>query len=241
MSNLSIDELMLELSFDGLRHDKNTIEFYSPDGITSTILKLNEDFKIFILETKISHNFNQLEGSVYTFAQDLYNQYSEDIVRDIIEDIAIQIKYILFPEIFNKIESFELKDTMDHESTFFYQIDYHDKEYNKIREEIYKALDMSFKMILDIQDQISIFIEKSIKKYIENPEIEIKVLEIKKKLFKVQFYNSMSGRFAGEQRRKAKRVYKEALDLYHKFKLENIEEFNKRKDFLDFLFEKYKI
>jgi hypothetical protein len=243
MSDASIEELMLELSFDGVRKGRNLIEFYSPDRITSTLLILNEDFNTFTLETKLFHSFNQIQGSVYTLSEELFTiqeKHSEDTVREIIEDIATQVKYVLLPKIYDTLEKFELKESMDHESTFFYQIDYKDKEYSELKQEIYNAIDHSFKLILKIQEQIATFIEKNIKKYIENPEIESKVLEIKKRLFQVQFYSSMTGRFSNVQKRKAKVIYKEAMDLHENFKKQYPEEAKKRKKFLEMLFDKYK-
>ncbi|MHA1311206.1 MAG: hypothetical protein ACTSWR_04220 [Candidatus Helarchaeota archaeon] len=240
MATLSIDELMLELSLDGERKDKNTIEFFSPDGLTSTTLKLYEDFKKVVIQTKLYHSFNQIEGAIFTLAQELYDKYSENTVRDIIEDIATQIKYLLLPKIFNNLDQFQLKESMDYESTFIYQINYKEKNYVELKKEIYSAINKSFELIQNLQEQIGIFIEKNIKKYLDNPEIEVQLLEIKKRLFQVQFYTSMSGRFAEEQRRKAKKIYKEAYDLYQKFKKNFEDEAKKREKFLNFLFDKYK-
>ena len=241
MKFLSIEELMLELSFDGIRKDENTIEFHSPDNITTTILSLNTDFFTITLKTKIYHSFNQIEGTIFTLSNELYNEFSEDTVTDIIEDIATRIKYLLFPKIYNSLEVFELKESLNHESTLFHKIDYKDKDYETLKQEIYQAIDYSFKLILNLQEKIGIFIEKNVKDFLNNPEIEIIVLKIKNKLFRVQFYSSMTGRFASEQKRKAKKVYKEAIDLYEKFKKEFPEEAKKREEIMNFLFDKYKI
>ena len=231
-----IEELMLELSLDGVRKDKNTVEFVSPDGLITTTLKLNEYNQTITLETKLMHGFSQLEGLVYSFAEELYNRYTDQVVRDIIEDIATQIKYILFPELFNNLERFELKDSMEHESTFECLIDYKDKPYEEIKEEVYSAIDDSFKMITQIHKQVQSFIEENINKYLQNPEIELKLLEIKKRLFQVQFYLSMTGRFAEEQKHKAKRIYREAINLYEKFKADYPEEYRKYSELMDLLF-----
>ncbi|MBD3230847.1 MAG: hypothetical protein GF329_21900 [Candidatus Lokiarchaeota archaeon] len=241
MKNFPIEELFIELSFDGIRKDENTIEFHSPDGITITTAKLDQDFYTITLETKLYHSFNQVQGTIYTLSQELYEKYSDETIREIIEDIATQIKYILLPKIFKNLKKFELKETLDHESVFFYQIDYKDKPYEELKKEIYGMIDYSFKLILKIQEKIAEFIEKSIEQYLNNPKIEIKVLEIKKRLFQVQFYSSMDGRFSDNHIRKAKRLFNEAQQLYEEFKKKFPKEAKKRKDFLEMLFEKYKI
>ena len=64
------------------------------------------------------------------------------------------------------------------------------------------------------------FIQAKINQFLVQPELELKLLEIRKILFQAKFYTTMTGRFANDQRRIAQSMKKDALELIAKFQNE---------------------
>ena len=93
----------------------------------------------------------------------------------------------------------------------------------------------SFELIFGFLLKMGLFIQNALNQFLLEPDVELKLLEIRKILFQAKFYATMTGRFASDQRRIAQSMKKEALDLIAKFqsdypkiaaeKLQNIREF----------------
>jgi hypothetical protein len=67
--------------------------------------------------------------------------------------------------------------------------------------------------------KMSLFIEMELNKFLIE-STEMKLLEIRKVLFRAQFYAKMTGRFASDQQRIAQNMRKEALALINHFQEE---------------------
>jgi len=218
----AVDKLYNDLKYEGDRIDDDTFQFISESGNQVTNLYFDRYDKKMIFSAIFYHADRMIEGNIYLFARILEDIYNDDEIRDIIEDISLQTKYLYIKPTLDKPEfGFKKELSTDESTSFVYQLSYEDLSYEELRAKFEEILKNSYKLVENMQSIIGQSIEKAINRYLSRPEIERKLLEIRKLIFKSQFFGSMTGRFAEEQKYKAAEFKKEAKDLFEKFKKEN--------------------
>ncbi|MHA1377523.1 MAG: hypothetical protein ACTSRG_03970 [Candidatus Helarchaeota archaeon] len=216
-----VDKLFNELKYEGERIDDDTYQFISESGNQMTNLYFDKYDKKIIFSAIFFHADRMIEGNIFLFARILEDIYNDDEVRDIIEDISLQTKYLSIKPTLDKPEfGFKKEFSTDESTSFVYNLNYEDLSYEELRKKFEEILENSFKLVEKMQLTIGESIEKAINLYLSRPEIERKLLEIRKLIFKSQFFGSMTGRFAEEQKYKAAEFKKEAKELFEKFKKE---------------------
>ncbi len=217
-----VEQLFNELKYEGERIDQDTIQFVSESGNQVTNLYFDRFENKLVFRAMFYHADRMIEGNIYLFARILEEIYNDTEIRDIIEDISLQTKYLSIKPTMDKPEfGFEQVLSTD-ESTFFaYELSYENKTLDELKKEVEEKLNNSYELVANMQSNIGMYIEKAINYYLNRPEIERKLLEIRKLIFKSQFFGSMTGRFAQEQKYKAAEFKKEAKEKFELFKEEN--------------------
>ena len=219
-----IDKLYNDCKYEGEFIDDDQFQFLSESGNQITNLFFDRFEKQLIFSAIFYHADRMIEGNIYLFARILEDIYKDEEIRDIIEDISLQTKYLYIKPILDKPEfDFEKELSTDESTSFVYRQNYEDLTYEELRKKYEEILKNSFELVEKMQLTIGENIEKLINLYLSRPEIERKLLQIRKLIFKSQFFGSMTGRFAEEQKYKAAEFKKEAKDLFESFKKENPE------------------
>lgn len=221
---LPINRLVREKESEAIEVDGNTLEFLSPDrnSVSKMIInKRNEEIQI---ETVLHHGARMIEQNIYLLSDILTGKFSEEQIHDIIEDISARLRLIELPELLQKTTQYNFKivDQDDEGAKFAYSISYEKpeyEEYDALRKEVDTALMNSFELIYNFLMKMSFFIETELNKFLIDAT-EMKLLEIRKVLFRAQFYAKMTGRFASDQQRIAQNMKKEALALITQFQEE---------------------
>ena len=126
-------------------------------------------------------------------------------------------------KILQKIQyGFKITDQDEEYTKFSYSISYEkeDLSYKALRDEFETILMNSFELIYGFLMKIMLFIQTKLNEFLIQPLIEVRLLAIRKLLFQVKFYETMTGRFASDQRRIAQSIRKEALELIENFEKE---------------------
>ncbi|MFX1449834.1 MAG: hypothetical protein ACFFCM_03255 [Promethearchaeota archaeon] len=214
-----VEQLFNELKYEGERIDEDTIQFISESGNQFTNLYFDRFEKKILFRAVFYHADRMIEGNIYLFARILEDIYIDNEIRDIIEDISLQTKYLAIKPTLDVPEfGFEQILSTDESTIFVYELNYENKSYEELKKEVEENLKKSFELIANMQSKIGLYIEKAINFYLNRPEIERKLLEIRKLIFKSQFFGTMTGRFAQEQKYKAAEFKKEAKEKFEMFK-----------------------
>lgn len=217
-----VDKLFNDLKYEGERIDDDTFQFISESGNQVTNLYFDKYDKKMIFSAVFFHADRMIEGNIFLFARILEDIYTDDEIRDIIEDISLQTKYLYIRPALDKPEfGFEKELSTDESTSFIYNLKYEELSYEELRKKFEEILKKSYELVEKMQLTVGESIEKAINMYLSRPEIERKLLEIRKLIFKSQFFGSMTGRFAEEQKYKSAEFKKEAKNLLDKFKNEN--------------------
>lgn len=217
-----VDQLFDELKSTGEKIDKDTLQFVSEDGNQFTNLHIDRLNNILVFSVMFYHADRMIEGNIFLFARILEDIYNDNEIRDIIEDISLQTKYLYIKPTIEKPEfDFEIDFSTDESTSFLYKLEYENKFYEDLKKEVDEILKNSFALIANMQSTIGQSIEKAINLYLTRPDIEKQLLDIRKLIFKSQFFGSMTGRFAQEQKFKAGEFKKQAIEKFETFKQEN--------------------
>ena len=224
MEEQPINRLLREKESEAIDVDGETFEFLSPDRNSSSkmIIKRNKEIQI---ETTLPHSARMLEQNIYLLSTDMLSgKFTEDQIHDIIDDISARLRLIELPELLQKKSQYHFKiiDQDEDGTTFGYSIPYEDPEYEDyetLRKAVDTALMNSYELIHNYLMKMSLFIEMELNKFLIELT-EIKLLEIRKTLFRAQDYAKMTGRFASDQQRIAQNMKKEALALIDRFQEE---------------------
>jgi len=219
-----IDRLLREKENEALEVDGNTLEFLSPDRNSSSKMIINKRYREIQIETILHHSARMIEQNIYFLSDILTGKFTEEQIHDIIEDISARLRLIELPELLQTTSQYAFKiiDQDDEGTKFAYTISYENPEYedyDALRNAVDKALMNSFELIYNYLMKMSLFIETELNKFLIEAT-EIKLLEIRKILFRAQFYAKMTGRFASDQQRIAQNMRKEALALINQFQEE---------------------
>jgi hypothetical protein len=216
-----IARLIREKESEAIDVDGDTLEFLAPDkNITSKMIVNRRSGEVQI-ETVLHYGARMIEQNIYFLSEILAGKFTEDQIHDIIEDISARLRLMELPELLQKPPEYKFKIVdQDEEGTkFTYAIPYDDPiydDYNALRKEVDAILMASFELVYNYLLKMSLFIEVELNKFLVE-ETEMRLLEIRKILFRAQFYTEMTGRFANEQQRIAQSMKKEALVLISQF------------------------
>jgi len=216
-----INRLIREKESEAIEIDDDTLEFLAPDRNITSKMIVNRRTREVRIETVLHHGARMIEQNIYLLSDILSGKFTEEQIHDIIEDISARLRLIELPELLQKPPQFNFKIVdQDEEGTkFAYQIPFDNPEYNDynaLRKEVDAVLVASYELVYNYFLKMSFFIEVELNKFLIEAT-EIKLLEIRKILFRAQFYTKMTGRFANEQQRIAQSMRKEALALIKQF------------------------
>jgi len=173
------------------------------------------------IETVLYHGARMIEQNIYLSTEILSGKFTEDQIHDIIEDISARLRLMELPELLQNPPQYKFKIVdQDEEGTkFAFSIPFDNPEYedyDALRKEVDAILVASFELVYNYLLKMSFFVEVELNKFLVE-ETEMRLLEIRKILFRAQFYTKMTGRFANEQQRIAQSMKKEALVLISQF------------------------
>ena len=218
-----IDRLLREKEDEALEKDEDTLVFLSPDRNSTSKLVVNRYEKTLSIEATLYHSTRMIDQNIYLASNILSEKFTEEQIRDIIDDISARLRTIELPKILQKIQyGFKITDQDEEYTKFSYIISYEkeDLSYKALRDEFETILMNSFELIYGFLMKIMLFIQTKLNEFLIQPLIEVRLLAIRKLLFQVKFYETMTGRFASDQRRIAQSIRKEALELIENFEKE---------------------
>ncbi len=223
MDEPPIDRLLREKEDEAIEKDDDVLVFRSPDRNSTSKLIINRYEKTLSIETTLYHSTRMIDQNIYLVSNALSGKFTEDQIRDIIDDISARLRVIKLPNLLEKIlYNFKIVDKDEEYTKFSYVLSY-DKEdlsYKTLRDKFETILMNSFELIYGFLMKIMFFIQTGLNEFILQPTIEMKLLGIRKILFQAKFYATMTGRFANNQRRISHSMRKEALELIENFEKE---------------------
>lgn len=231
MEEPPIDRLLREKDDDAIEKDDDVLVFLSPDRNSSSKLIVDREQGELRVETTLHHNTRLIDQNIYLSSSILTDKFSEEKIREIIDDVSARLRLIELPKVFQKIPyDFEIVEKEDEYSKFSYSLAYEEKDlsYDALRTEFETILMNSFELIYETILKMGFFIQAGLNQFLVQPEVELKLLEIRNLLFRAKFYAMMTGRFASDQQRIAQSMRKEALELINKFQEEYPEEASER-------------
>jgi hypothetical protein len=216
-----IDRLIREKGSEAVDIDGDTLEFMAPDRNVTSKMIMNQRTREIHIESTLHYGARMIEQNIYFLSDILSGKFTEEQIHDIIEDISARLRLIELPALLEKPPQYNFKIVdQDEEGTkFAYVIPYNDPkydEYDALRKEVDAILVASFELVYNYVLKIRFFIEVELNKFLVEAT-EMRLLEIRKILFRAQFYTKMTGRFANEQQRIAQSMKKEALVLISQF------------------------
>lgn len=221
MNESPLARLIREKESEAIEVDGDTLEFLAPDKNITSKMIVNRRSRELRIETVLRHGARMIEQNIYLLSDILSGKFTEEQIHDIIEDISARLRLIELPELLEKPlqYNFKIVDQDEEGTKFAYTILYDNPEYddyNTLRKEVDAILLGSFELVYNFLLKMSFFIEVELNKFLVETT-EIRLLEIRKILFRAQFYTKMTGRFANEQQRIAQTMKKEALVLISQF------------------------
>lgn len=223
MEELPIERLLREKKEDAIDViDDNTLDFISPDRKSSSRLVINLKTGELFVQTKLHHGSRMIDENIYLNSSILSEKFSEEQIRQIIEDISARLRQIELGKILEKIPyNFQIIEQEEDFTKFSFTLMYEKFEiYDELRNEVETILVNSFELIYGLLMKMGFFIQTSLNEFLRQPLIELKLLEIRTLLFRQKFYSKMSGRFANDQQRIAQAMKKDALNLLDLFEKE---------------------
>ncbi len=223
MGELPIERLLQEKKEDAIEvHDENTLEFLSPDRHSSSKMIYNKWKEELTIETTLYHGARMIDENIYVASNILAANFTEEQIREIIEDVSARLRQMELPKMLQTVAyNFKIEEQDESSTKFAYTFSYEEfSSYETLKAEVEKRLMYSFELIYGYLIKISFFIESALNQFLLEPVIELKLLEIRKLLFRARFYDTMTGRFAGDQRRIAQSMKKDALNLLTQFQKE---------------------
>jgi len=215
-----IDRLLREKREDAYEiHEDDILEFLSPDRNSSSKLVVDKYKKELYIRTRLYHSARMIDENIYLQSNILIGKFTEEQIQSIIEDISSRLRQIELPEILQKIPyNFVIAEEDENYTEFSYVLEYENIDsYDQLRSKTEAILVNSYELIFGYLMKMGLFIQVSLNQFLLQPEIEMKLLEIRSNLFHAKFYATMTGRFASDQRRIAQSMKKDALSLIAKF------------------------
>ena len=223
MDEPPIDRLLREKEEEALEKDEDTLVFLSPDRNSTSKLVVDRYEKTLSIEATLYHSTRMIDQNIYLASNILLEKFTEEQIRDIIDDISARLRAIELPQILQESQyGFKITDQDKEYTKFSYIISYEkeDLSYKALRDEFETILMNSFELIYGYLMKMGLFIQTELNQFLLQPLIEMKLLAIGKLLFQAKFYTTMTGRFASDQRRIAQSMRKEALELIENFEKE---------------------
>lgn len=222
MEEPPVERLLREKEEDAIDNDDGVLVFSSPDRQSTSKLRMDQSNQRLIIETTLPHSTRMIDENIYMASNILAGKFTDDQIHEIIDDISARLKHIQFPKMFEEIKyGFQIIDKDAEYTKFAYFIPYNEElTYDSLRETFETVLMQSFELIYSYFMEMSFFIQTELNAFLMQPEVGLKLLEIRKLLFQAKFYTTMSGRFAGDQRRIAQSMRKEARELLELFEKE---------------------
>lgn len=221
MNESPIARLIHEKESEAIEVDGDTLEFLAPDRNITSKMIVDRRIREIRIETVLHHGARMLEQNIYLSSEFLSGKFTEDQIHDIIEDISARLRLMELPELLRKPPQYKFKivDQDDEGTKFAYSIPFDSptcEDYDALRKEVDAMLVASYELVYNYLLKMSFFVEVELNKFLVE-ETEMRLLEIRKILFRAQFYTKMTGRFANEQQRIAQSMKKEALGLINQF------------------------
>ncbi|MFX1293766.1 MAG: hypothetical protein ACFFD2_02735 [Promethearchaeota archaeon] len=223
MNEPPIERLLREKRDDAIEiYDYNILEFLSPDRNSSSKLIVDKFTKKLYVETKLYHSTRMIDENIYLASNVLSENYTENQIRQIIDDISARLRQIELPKKLQNVPfNYQIVDQDKEYTKFSYTLSYEEiSSYEKLRAEFETILMNSFELIYGYLMKMRFFIQAALNQFLIQPKIELKLLEIRSLLFRAKFYTAMTGRFASDQKRIAQSMRKDALKLIAQFKEE---------------------
>ncbi|MHA1651559.1 MAG: hypothetical protein ACTSYB_15315 [Candidatus Helarchaeota archaeon] len=218
-----IERLWREKKEDALEvYEDDTLEFLSPDRTSTSKVVLNKWKKELYLETKLYHSARMIDENIYMASNIIAGKFTEEQLRQIIEDISARLRQIEIPKMLREIPyNFKIVEQDSDYTKFAYTLSYADiTSYDELRTKFETVLVNSFELIYGYLMKMGYFIQTALNQFKHQPQIELKLMEIRTLIFREKFYATMTGRFANDQRRIAQSMKEEALNLIKQFEEE---------------------
>ncbi|HUY00742.1 MAG TPA: hypothetical protein VMV49_14370 [Candidatus Deferrimicrobium sp.] len=216
-----IDRLLREKENDAIEVHNDGLEFLSPDRNSTSKLIVNRVLEELYIETSLYHSIRMVEQNIFLASNILSDKFSEEQIREIIEDISARLRTIELPNMLKIVQyGFKIIEQQEDFTRFSYTLIYGLLTYEELRTQFETILMNSFELIYSYLIKIGFFIQGVLNQFLLQPEIELKLLAIRTLLFRAEFYEKMTGRFANEQKRIAHSMQKEARDLIAQFRKE---------------------
>ena len=227
----NVERILLKLAedFNGEELDLFTLRFRDLQISSDTKVFYNTRNQTVDIYTKLEHSIQTLENSIHVSCDrnNIFSIYDETEVPEILDDLFFQLKYLVLREIQQNTPKYDFKKIEKHSTeevtTFCYQAQYINKEFEELNELIREKLQKSFDLIYEYKVELGEFIIFSVNLYKIRPHIERKLLKIRNSIWRAQLYYMSNGRFAGEQKHRYAKYLQEGKKLLEEFKKEHPE------------------
>ncbi len=223
MEEPPIDRLLRELGEDAIDKDEDTLTFVSPDRNAASKLLIDRYSGTLVIETALRHSARLIDGNIYMKSDMLSDFFSEEQIREIIDDISARLLRMELPEMLQHIKyEFKIVEEEDDYTKFAHELVYNEEglSYDALRDKVKTLLANSFDLIYGFLLKMGLFIHTALEQFAIQPEIEYKLLKIRALLFDAKFREKMTGRFARDQQRIAGSMRRDAIELMQKFEEE---------------------
>jgi hypothetical protein len=215
-----IDRLLRELEGDAIDKDDDTLTFVAPDRNTASKLLVDKYNGTLVIETVLRHSARYIDENIYMKSDMLSDHFSEEQIREIIDDISARLLRMELPEMLQNIKyGFKIVEEEEDYTKFTNELRYTEEElaYDALRDKVKMFLTNSFELIYGFLLKMGFFIHNALEQFAIQPEIQYKLLKIRALLFDAKFREEMTGRFARDQQRIARSIRKDAIELMGQF------------------------
>lgn len=190
----------------------------------TVIIHLDVKRKRIRFTATFQHDPTLLERSIQFIAgHHIEPQFTNEDFQKILEDVYLQVKHLILPEVLGKEsgDPFEIETIGENFTNFHLDLYYEDKPTEELNKKFDELLQTTFLRLIRTNNRVGEFLAYAVGLYEVRAPIELKLLELRQKIFQAQFYFETSkGRFAETQSPKYLRYKEEAQKMYEDFRKE---------------------
>ena len=104
MEEPPIDRLLREKEDEAIDKDEDSLDFVSPDRKSVSKLVVDRVERTLSIQTILYHSTRMIDQNIYLASNILANKYSEEKIREIIDDISARLRRITLPKMLEQIQ-----------------------------------------------------------------------------------------------------------------------------------------
>ncbi|MHA1312617.1 MAG: hypothetical protein ACTSRB_01750 [Candidatus Helarchaeota archaeon] len=187
----------------------------------SAIVHLDVKRKRIKFSVTFQHTPTIIERSIQYMAKNIENRFSNEDYARILEDVYLQIKHLILPDVLRKQgpdDEFDVETIGEDFTNYELSLYYETMPIEDVKKKFAPYLNKAFTRLIQVSNRVGEYITYAIGLFEVRSQIEMELLKIRNKIFQAQFYYETSrGRFAETHRSKYVEFKEEAEMLFEEF------------------------